>query len=282
MWWYQDLFCQRMKTTTSALNRLFKSALQITPGNGTFLPQLERTRIVPSMKTFYARNPFHEENMALLQQVLNKHATLPFDRKRASTSWLRFKQYREKAGGDLLKETEFRQLITLLKRLDAIDVELRSNELNEILAKYSTNSSANSKTRELATLDANGRAIAIGRRKSSSAKVYLVRGNGETLVNGKPLDAVFDKLADREKILLPLQVTNSEGQYNIFALARGGGSTGQAGSIQLAIARALLIHNPLLKQRLSQHNLLHRDPRSVERKKPGKVKARKMPTWVKR
>lgn len=271
-----------MKSTITALNTIFKSALQLTPGQGTFLPQLERTRIVPTMKTFYARNPFHEENMAKLQEVLNQHAILPFNRKAATSSWLRFKQYKEKAGGELLKETEYRQLVTILKRLDAIDIELRSNDLNSILAQYTRKSTANFQTRELKTLDSNGRAIAIGRRKSSSAKIYLVKGTGESLVNGKSLESLFPKLADRQKLLLPLQVTNSEGQYNIFGLVRGGGSTGQAEALQLALARALLVHNPLLKQRLSQQGLLHRDPRSVERKKPGKVKARKMPTWVKR
>lgn len=273
-----------MKSTLAALNTIFKSALQLTPGQGTFLPQLERTRIVPSMKTFYARNPYHEENMAALQTILNKHAVLPFDRKSSSesTSWLKFKQYREKAGGDLLKETEYTQLITLLKRLDAIDVELRSNDLNTILAQYQRKSSANAQQREVKTLDQFGRAITIGRRKASSAKIYLVKGTGETLVNGKPLHTLFPKLADRQKLLLPLQLTNSEGSYNIFGLVRGGGSTGQIEALQLALSRALLIHNPLLKQRLSQQGMLHRDPRSVERKKPGKLKARKMPTWVKR
>jgi small subunit ribosomal protein S9 len=247
-----------------------------------FVPELERRRIVPSMPTFYSRNPYHESNMSQLQDILNKNATLPFDRRSSTASWLKFKQYKEKAGGELLKETEYLQLITILKRLDSIDVELRPDELNEILAQYSKKQTNNNAGRDLKTLDNKGRAVAIGRRKSSSAKIYVVEGSGEILVNGKSIETVFPKVQDRLKLLYPLQIVESESKFNIFGLSRGGGSTGQVEALQLALARALCIHNPLYKQRLSSAGVLHRDPRSVERKKPGKKKARKMPTWVKR
>lgn len=247
-----------------------------------FIPELERRRIVPSVPSFYARNPYHEIHMSKLQEVLNKNITLPFDRKNSSSAWIKFKQYKEKAGGELLKETEYLQLLNILKRLDSIDIELRSDELNEILAPYQRSQNNINTSKEVQTLDDKGRAIAIGRRKSSSAKLYLVQGTGEVLVNGKPLEQVFPKQQDRLKLLYPLQIVDAESQFNIFALSRGGGSTGQIDSLQLALARALCIHNPLYKQRLSSAGVLHRDPRTVERKKPGKKKARKMPTWVKR
>lgn len=247
-----------------------------------FIPELERRRIVPSVASFYARNPYHEENMAKLQDILNKNITLPFDRKTSSLTWLKFKQYKEKAGGELLKETEYLQLVNILKRLDSIDIELRSDEVNEILAQYSKKQTNNNDGRDLKTLDNKGRAVAVGRRKSSSAKIYVVEGTGEVMVNGKSFEKVFPKAQDRLKLLYPLQIVDSECKFNIFGLVRGGGSTGQVESLQLALAKALCIHNPLNKQRLSSAGVLHRDPRSVERKKPGKKKARKMPTWVKR
>ena len=247
-----------------------------------YIPELEQRRIVPSIPTFYARNPYHEIHMSKLQDILNKNATLPFNRKSSTSSWLKFKQYKEKAGGELLKETEYLQLINILKRIDSIDIELRSDEINEILSEYQKKKNDFNSLSEVKTLDNKGRAIAIGRRKSSSAKIYLVKGNGEILINGKSIEEVFPKEQDRLKLLYPLQVVEEENNYNIFGLSRGGGPTGQIASLQLALSRALCIHNPLYKQKLSSAGLLHRDPRSVERKKPGKKKARKMPTWVKR
>ncbi|KAG0691347.1 hypothetical protein C6P40_001631 [Pichia californica] len=280
---------QEPEKTDSARNRQFNGhtfkpqfKLYNDPLVSRFIPELENRRIVPSIPTYYCRNPYHEMHMNKLQDLLNKNVTLPFDRKKATASWLRFNQYKERAGGELLKETEYLQLVNILKRLDSIDVELRSDDLNNILSEYMRKQNANQSGRDLKTLDNKGRAIAVGRRKSSSAKIYVVEGNGQVLVNGKSLEEVFPKPQDRLKLLYPLQIIESAAKFNIFGLVRGGGSTGQIEALQLALAKSLCIHNPLYKQRLSSAGVLHRDPRSVERKKPGKKKARKMPTWVKR
>lgn len=258
-------------------NRLYNDPLV-----SRFIPELEARRLVPAIPTFYSRNPYHEMHMSKVQDLLNKNATLPFDRRTSTGSWLRFNQYKERAGGELLKETEYLQLVNVLKRLDAIDVELRSDELNSVLAEYMRKQNVNQAASDLKTLDDKGRAVAVGRRKASSAKIYVVEGDGQVMVNGKSLEIVFPKEQDRMKLLYPLQIVESESKFNIFGLVRGGGSTGQIEALQLALAKSLCIHNPLYKQRLSAAGVLHRDPRSVERKKPGKKKARKMPTWVKR
>lgn len=253
------------------------------PLQAHYVPQLEATRLVPTLRAFYARNPFHEEHMARLQALLNANATLPFDRRTSSeVTWIKFNEYREKAGGDALKETEYLDLVRVLKRLDAINVELRSEELTRTLEEYSRSGAGLKDSRKEKTLDDKGRAIAVGRRKSSSAKVYLVRGEGKVLVNGESVEEVFPKLQDRLKLLYPMELVGQEGQYNVFGLVRGGGSTGQVDALRLAISKALCVHNPLFKQKLSGAGCLHRDPRRVERKKPGKKGARKMPTWVKR
>ena len=90
----------------------------------------------------------------------------------------------------------------------------------------------------------------MGRRKESSAKVYLVEGTGEVLVNGKSLVQLFPRLHDRESALWALKVTERMDKYNVFALVEGGGVTGQAESITLALAKALLVHEPALKPAL--------------------------------
>ncbi|OSD06802.1 ribosomal protein S5 domain 2-like protein [Trametes coccinea BRFM310] len=102
------------------------------------------------------------------------------------------------------------------------------------------------------------------------------------LVNGMPLVDFFPHLIDRERVVRPFRIAGLLGAYNVFALVRGGGSTGQSGALALGIAKALAAHVPEVEPMLRKAKLLKRDPRSVERKKTGRAKARKAYTWVKR
>ncbi|KAF6008009.1 hypothetical protein HII13_004192 [Brettanomyces bruxellensis] len=197
-------------------------------------------------------------------------------------SWMTFEDYQDIGGGNKLKVTQYQKLITVLRRLDSIEPELRNDEVNNALNTYRKAKDESSGKEKTKQLDDKGRGVAVGRRKASSAKVYVVEGEGNILINGKPLEEVFPIYEDRLRILLPLQVVDAVVKYNVFALARGGGKTGQIDSIKLALSKALCIHNPLYKKRLFAAGCLTRDHRVVERKKPGRRKARKMPTWVKR
>lgn len=122
----------------------------------------------------------------------------------------------------------------------------------------------------------------IGRRKTSTARLYIKPGKGEFLVNGDPLDKYFDTQAKINVALLPLEVTEKTADYDIKVTVRGGGITGQAGAIQLAVARALDDLNEDVHDALKQNNLLTRDDRMVERKKYGQPKARKKFQFSKR
>jgi len=104
----------------------------------------------------------------------------------------------------------------------------------------------------------------------------------EVLINNTPLSRYFVNTADREKVILPFKVTGTIGKYNIFAIVRGGGTTGQAGAVAHGIAKGLSALFPQGKALLQQAELLRRDPRMVERKKTGLAKARKRYAWVKR
>ena len=101
-----------------------------------------------------------------------------------------------------------------------------------------------------AIIDEDGRAYGVGRRKSSSAKVYLVQGEGEVLVNGKSINNVFGRIHDRESALWALKATGRMDKYNVWALVTGGGSTGQAEAITLGAAKALMVFEPALKPAL--------------------------------
>jgi small subunit ribosomal protein S9 len=124
--------------------------------------------------------------------------------------------------------------------------------------------------------------IFIGRRKTAVARVILRSGNGKITVNDKEFEHFFPQLLSREDILLPFRVTDTLGKFDVHANVNGGGTTGQAQSVRLGIARALLEMNPEYRVQLKADGLLTRDPRMVERKKYGQPKARKRFQFSKR
>ena len=125
--------------------------------------------------------------------------------------------------------------------------------------------------------------MATGRRKTATAVVFLKEGSGNITINGKTVDEYFGgNLVHKQESISPLLITNLKSKLDIDIKAEGGGVTGQAGAIKLAIARALVEYNPDFKSLLKKHGMLKRDPRMVERKKPGKPKARKSFQWTKR
>ncbi len=123
----------------------------------------------------------------------------------------------------------------------------------------------------------------IGRRKEAVARVRLMTGTGRFLVNDKDGSAYFGRLGDMESILLPFKAAAQDAQgYDISVHVKGGGVTGQADSIQLGLARALVKMDINLTSAMRKMGLLTRDARIKERKKPGLKRARKAPTYTKR
>jgi small subunit ribosomal protein S9 len=123
----------------------------------------------------------------------------------------------------------------------------------------------------------------IGRRKESTARVRIVQGDGQFIVNGKELKDYFPRMGDAASILEPFESTGeNQSQYNVSVIVKGGGVTGQTTAVQLGLARAFAKLNPDYVSALRKNNLLTRDPRVKERKKPGLKRARKAPTYTKR
>ena len=121
-----------------------------------------------------------------------------------------------------------------------------------------------------------------GRRKSSTARVYLRPGSGNITINTRTLDRYFGRETSRMIIRQPLEVSDEVNNFDIDVKVKGGGLNGQAGAIQLGIARALLKYNSELRLPLRQQGFLTRDAREVERKKVGLRKARKKEQYSKR
>tara|TARA_X000000368_G_scaffold206276_1_gene162835 strand:+ start:1187 stop:1594 length:408 start_codon:yes stop_codon:yes gene_type:complete len=123
---------------------------------------------------------------------------------------------------------------------------------------------------------------ATGRRKTSSARVYLKKGKGDILVNDKKLDEYFGRKVAQMLVMQPLELLDLTKKIDISIKVKGGGSFGQAGAIRHGISRALTLFDDELRPQLKKAGLLTRDPRRVERKKPGLVKARKSKQFSKR
>ncbi len=124
--------------------------------------------------------------------------------------------------------------------------------------------------------------VTVGRRKTSKARVFLAKGSGLITVNKKKLDDYFGREVARMVVRQPLEAVQMSNGVDIMATVKGGGSFGQAGAIQLGIARALVEYDENLKMSLKKEGFLTRDSRKVERKKVGLRKARKRPQYSKR
>ncbi|MCT1627511.1 30S ribosomal protein S9 [Corynebacterium sanguinis] len=122
----------------------------------------------------------------------------------------------------------------------------------------------------------------VGRRKRAIARVTVTEGDGTITVNGREFENYFPNKLHQQDILQPLTLLDRESQFNIKANISGGGPTGQAGALRLAIARALNVYNPAERPTLKKAGLLTRDARAVERKKAGLHKARRAPQYSKR
>ena len=123
---------------------------------------------------------------------------------------------------------------------------------------------------------------ATGRRKKSIAKVWLRKGSGKIIVNGKNLDNYFKRDTYQMQILRPFEIINQSTDYDVSCKVVGGGLTGQAGALVHGISKALVQLNSELKSTLKKEKLTTRDSRSVERKKPGRAKARRSYQFSKR
>lgn len=122
----------------------------------------------------------------------------------------------------------------------------------------------------------------VGRRKTATARIILTPGNGNIKINDKEAKDFFKTENLYQEVIQPFNVTNTLGTYDVKINVSGGGFTGQAGAIKLAISRALVQNNEEYRKLLRKEGLLTRDPRAVERKKSGQPKARKKFQFSKR
>ncbi|KZM22857.1 37S ribosomal protein S9, mitochondrial [Ascochyta rabiei] len=244
---------------------------------------LRALRIVPASPSYFSAKPTFTDDFLSLSALLRKVATLPTipNAEAPKVAWKTVEQYRIMTN-EPVKTQRFHKMLHILRRLNCIHPQLMPDEVVQAMQRYKKPSQPGDIKPKPGVIDELGRAKGVGRRKTSSAVAWLVEGEGEVLINGQSLTEFFGRLHHRESAVWALKATQRLDKYNLFGLVQGGGSTGQAEAMTLAVAKALLVHEPALKPALRRAGCITRDPRKVERKKPGHVKARKMPTWVKR
>ncbi|KAK6390086.1 hypothetical protein LTR65_005899 [Meristemomyces frigidus] len=244
---------------------------------------LRRIRIVPASPSYFTATPRYTDDLLHLSSLLRAHQVLPLlpPGQAPRVAWKTIDQYKTELA-EPIRSKSYNTLLQLLKRLNYIHPSLMPQEVTDALEKYKRDVQPHLNVPNPIVVNEYGVARAVGRRKSSSAQVYVVEGTGECLINGKSLTEYFGRLHDRESAIWALKATQRIDKYNVWALASGGGTTGQAEAITLGVARALMAHEPDLKPALRRAGCVTRNPKRVERKKPGKLKARKMPAWVKR
>ena len=143
------------------------------------------------------------------------------------------------------------------------------------------NTQSNTKTHKL-KLDFKDSKYATGRRKTSIAKVWVKKGSGKIYVNGKLFNEYFSNENHKMQIIRPFEIINQPTEYDVRCNVKGGGPTGQAGAMVHGISKALVMFDDNFKSTLKTEKLTTRDSRAVERKKPGRKKARRSFQFSKR
>ncbi|KAL8376406.1 hypothetical protein RB595_007473 [Gaeumannomyces hyphopodioides] len=239
-------------------------------------------RPVPVSPSYFSRTSQFNDDYVRINDYYRRLQHLPLDAEHVeSVTWKKLEDYKA-ACGENVRASDYADCIKMVRQLHKIDRRLKSDGLRQALVPFMRDITPHRNEPKPAYIDRFGRSLGVGRRKTASARVYLVEGTGEVLVNGKPMSEVFGRVHDRESVIWPLKATERMDKYSIWAHVSGGGTTGQAEALTLGVSKALMAHEPALKPVLRRAGCVTRDPRMVERKKPGHVKARKMPAWVKR
>ena len=208
-------------------------------------------RIVPVSPAYFSGSPKFTDNVLYLERMVAKYANLPTVRPvdAPRMAWFKWEQLCNHIN-EWMPAKKYKILIKLLQRLNQIDRNLVPEEVHNTLNSFLRPGNPYAFKPAPRVVDEMGWARATGKRKEATAIVSLVEGEGEVLINGRTLADMFPRIHHRESAAWPLRCTQRLDKYNVWATVKGGGVTGQAEALTLALARALLIHEPGLKPTL--------------------------------
>ncbi|KAK4162723.1 putative mitochondrial SSU ribosomal protein S9 precursor [Cladorrhinum sp. PSN259] len=218
---------------------------------------VKHARAIPVTPSYFARTARFNDKYLALDKLLKTYENLPIIpySETERTVWKSLNDFRRNVG-EPVKASEYVKCIDIVKRLHQIHPKLKSQSVKEALSDFTRSIQAFQSNLTAAPIDRFGRTIGNGRRKASTARAFLVEGNGEVLINGKTLAEYFGRVHDRESAVWALHATGRLDKYNVWATVEGGGTTGQAEALTLAIAKALMAHEPALKPALRRGNWL--------------------------
>lgn len=208
-------------------------------------------RVVPLSPSYFTGKPSFTDSLLELQHLLRKYQTLPTVAPGQATrvAWRTLIDYKNTVG-EPIKASKYHKITEVLQRLNQIHPSVLPPDVATAITKYKRDINPFLNVARPIPIDRFGRALGTGRRKASVARAWVVEGEGEILINGKPLTEAFGRVHDRESAIWPLKATDRIDKYNVWALVEGGGTTGQAEALTLAVGKALMAHEPALKPAL--------------------------------
>lgn len=208
-------------------------------------------RVVPASPSYFTAVPRFTDDLLRLTSLLGRYKHLPMYARGEvpKVAWKSTEQYASEIQ-EPIKSTRFARLMRVIKRLNMIHASLMPQVILSALQRYKRVLQPFASRQKPLLIDEWGRSRGVGRRKSSNAHCYVVEGEGEIRVNGKTLTEYFNRVQDRESVIWALRATQRTDKYNVWAIAQGGGTTGQAEAVMLGVAKALLAHEPALKPAL--------------------------------
>lgn len=208
-------------------------------------------RLIPESRSYFAAQPVFVDTLITLRRLVRKYSSLPVVKpgEAPRVAFQTLVEYRN-SSGETVKAAKYSKIRDALQRLNHIHPAVMPKEVKDALNEYKRDINPYDNQPNPIPIDRFGRALGVGRRKASSARAFVVEGTGEVLVNGKTLAEAFGRVHDRESAIWALKATDRLTKYNVWALASGGGTTGQAEALTLAVAKALIAHEPMLKPAL--------------------------------
>jgi small subunit ribosomal protein S9 len=215
---------------------------------------MSRLRVVPASPSYFTSRPNFTDHYLDISALYRRHQLLPSGgRSETKVTWLSLPEYKALIGDEPVAAGRYRELISMCQKLSNINPHLLPDEVAAAIARFMKEEQPRVKYTRQNVVDEHGRAYGLGRRKAATARAWIVRannGDSNVLINGKSLSQYFSRITQRESAIYALAVTERVGDYNVWGVVEGGGTTGQAEALTLAVAKALCVYEPDLTMRL--------------------------------
>ena len=208
-------------------------------------------RLVPNSPSYFTAQPNFTDDLLAMQAMAAKYASLPRIKPSEAprVAWVPLHEYRDIVN-EKIQASQYEKILKIVASLNLIHPSLMPWNVKQVVNQYKRDINPFQNVAKPGVVDNSGRACGHGRRKTSTAKAWLIEGTGEVLINGKSLSEAFGRIHDRESVIWGLKATDRIDKYNVWGISSGGGTTGQAEALTLAVAKALMVHEPDLKPAL--------------------------------